>query len=122
MSRNNKRQIFYNIEVIDAGAKGKTVAKAPDGRIVLLPNAVPGDVVDHFRFVGFRRCWLYWLSIWRNSRFREQPWYQQQADAQHNQDDRRVTNIELYAKTFNLIAFCAVLFSRNKQKQANNNQ
>jgi len=29
-----------------AGAKGKTVAKAPDGRVVFLPNAVPGDVVD----------------------------------------------------------------------------
>ncbi|WP_040250516.1 23S rRNA (uracil(1939)-C(5))-methyltransferase RlmD [Psychroserpens mesophilus] len=44
--RNNKRQIFEHIEVIDAGAKGKTVAKAPDGRVVFLPNAVPGDVVD----------------------------------------------------------------------------
>ncbi len=31
---------------MDAGAKGKTVGKAPDGRIVFLDNAVPGDVVD----------------------------------------------------------------------------
>jgi 23S rRNA (uracil1939-C5)-methyltransferase len=46
MSRKYKKQIFCNIEVIDAGAKGKTVAKAPDGRVVFLPNAVPGDVVD----------------------------------------------------------------------------
>ncbi|MBR9845169.1 MAG: 23S rRNA (uracil(1939)-C(5))-methyltransferase RlmD [Algicola sp.] len=44
--RKSKRQIFEHIEVIDAGAKGKTVAKAPDGRVVFLPNAVPGDVVD----------------------------------------------------------------------------
>jgi 23S rRNA (uracil1939-C5)-methyltransferase len=44
--RKNKRQIFEHIEVIDAGAKGKTVAKAPDGRVVFLPNAVPGDIVD----------------------------------------------------------------------------
>ena len=44
--RNNKRQVFEHIEVIDAGAKGKTVAKAPDGRVVFLPNAVPGDIVD----------------------------------------------------------------------------
>jgi len=44
--RKNKRQVFEHIEVIDAGAKGKTVAKAPDGRVVFLPNAVPGDVVD----------------------------------------------------------------------------
>jgi len=44
--RKNKRQVFTNVEVIDAGAKGKTVAKAPDGRVIFLPNAVPGDVVD----------------------------------------------------------------------------
>jgi 23S rRNA (uracil1939-C5)-methyltransferase len=46
MSRKNKKQVFTNIEVIDAGAKGKTIAKAPDGKVILLPNAVPGDVVD----------------------------------------------------------------------------
>jgi 23S rRNA (uracil1939-C5)-methyltransferase len=46
MARRNKKQIFTNVEVIDAGAKGKTVAKAPDGKVVFLPNAVPGDVVD----------------------------------------------------------------------------
>ncbi len=44
--RKNKRQIFTNLEVIDAGAKGKTIAKAPDGRVIFLPNAVPGDIVD----------------------------------------------------------------------------
>jgi 23S rRNA (uracil1939-C5)-methyltransferase len=46
MSRRNKKQVFTNVEVIDAGAKGKTVAKAPDGRVIFLPNTVPGDVVD----------------------------------------------------------------------------
>ncbi|MFD2824730.1 23S rRNA (uracil(1939)-C(5))-methyltransferase RlmD [Lacinutrix iliipiscaria] len=46
MSRRNKKQVFTNLEVIDAGAKGKTIAKAPDGKVVFLPNAVPGDVVD----------------------------------------------------------------------------
>ncbi|WP_194766434.1 23S rRNA (uracil(1939)-C(5))-methyltransferase RlmD [Tamlana sp. I1] len=47
MSRKKSRkQVFENVEVIDAGAKGKTIAKAPDGKIILLPNAVPGDVVD----------------------------------------------------------------------------
>lgn len=44
--RNSKRKVFEHLEVIDAGAKGKTVAKAPDGKVVFLPNAVPGDVVD----------------------------------------------------------------------------
>jgi len=46
MRRKNRRQTFENLEVIDAGAKGKTVAKAPDGRVIFLNNAVPGDVVD----------------------------------------------------------------------------
>ncbi len=44
--RNSKRKIFEALEVIDAGAKGKTVAKAPDGKVVFLSNAVPGDIVD----------------------------------------------------------------------------
>ncbi len=46
MSRRIPKEIFQNIEVVDAGAKGKTIAKAPDGRVIFLSNAVPGDVVD----------------------------------------------------------------------------
>ncbi len=46
MARKNKQKIFENIEIIDAGARGKSVAKAPDGRVIFLTNAVPGDVVD----------------------------------------------------------------------------
>lgn len=46
MRKRNKRVVFENIEVIDAGAKGKTIGKAPDGRVIFLNNAVPGDIVD----------------------------------------------------------------------------
>ncbi len=46
MPRKNKFHIFENIEVIDTAAKGKSVAKSPDGRVVFLSNAVPGDIVD----------------------------------------------------------------------------
>lgn len=46
MSRKNRKQKFNQLEVIDAGAKGKAIAKAPDGKVIFLPNAVPGDVVD----------------------------------------------------------------------------
>ena len=46
MSRKKKNYIFENIEVIDAGARGKSVAKAPDGRVIFLTNAIPGDIVD----------------------------------------------------------------------------
>jgi len=34
------------VQVIDAGAKGKAIAKAPDGRVIFINNAVPGDIVD----------------------------------------------------------------------------
>jgi len=44
MARKNNRLILENLEVIDAGAKGKAVAKAPDGRVVFIDNAVPGDI------------------------------------------------------------------------------
>lgn len=46
MRKKNKRQVFENVEVVDAGAKGKTIGKAPDGRVIFLTNTVPGDVVD----------------------------------------------------------------------------
>ena len=46
MSRRNKRVIFKEVKVIDAGAKGKSIAKADDGRVIFLSNAIPGDVVD----------------------------------------------------------------------------
>ncbi|MBT8209104.1 MAG: 23S rRNA (uracil-5-)-methyltransferase RumA, partial [Eudoraea sp.] len=45
MRKRKKRLVFENIEVFGAGAKGKAIAKAPDGRILLISNAVPGDVV-----------------------------------------------------------------------------
>ena len=38
--------IFENVTVLDAGAKGVSVAKAPEGQIIFIPNVVPGDVVD----------------------------------------------------------------------------
>jgi len=46
MRKKTKRLVFENIEVTDAAAKGKTIGKAPDGRVIFLTNTVPGDVVD----------------------------------------------------------------------------
>ena len=47
MSRKITPKIVFNhIKVLDAGAKGVSVAKAPDGKVVFIPNVVPGDVVD----------------------------------------------------------------------------
>ena len=45
MRKRKKRIVFENIEVFGAGAKGKAIAKAPDGRVLFISNAVPGDVV-----------------------------------------------------------------------------
>lgn len=44
--RRTEKIVFENIEVLDAGAKGVSVAKAPEGQVIFLPNVVPGDVVD----------------------------------------------------------------------------
>jgi 23S rRNA (uracil1939-C5)-methyltransferase len=42
--RNTDRIILEDLEIIDAGAKGKSIAKAEDGRVVFVNNAVPGDI------------------------------------------------------------------------------
>ncbi|MCP4978614.1 MAG: 23S rRNA (uracil(1939)-C(5))-methyltransferase RlmD [Maribacter sp.] len=46
MRKKNRRLVFEKVEVIDAGAKGKTIGKAPDGRVIFMTNTVPGDIVD----------------------------------------------------------------------------
>lgn len=47
MGRKRREKIvFENVEVLDAGARGVSVAKAPDGKVIFIPNVVPGDVVD----------------------------------------------------------------------------
>lgn len=46
MRKKNTQIIFENIAVTDAGARGKSIAKSPDGRVIFLSNAIPGDVVD----------------------------------------------------------------------------
>ncbi|MFD2552293.1 23S rRNA (uracil(1939)-C(5))-methyltransferase RlmD [Bizionia sediminis] len=46
MSRKNRKQLFTKVEITDAGAKGKVIGKAPDGKVIFISNAVPGDVVD----------------------------------------------------------------------------
>ncbi|WP_430908453.1 23S rRNA (uracil(1939)-C(5))-methyltransferase RlmD [Maribacter sp. 2-571] len=46
MRKKKKKPFFEKVMVVDAGAKGKTIGKAPDGRVIFLSNTVPGDVVD----------------------------------------------------------------------------
>ena len=44
--KNTDKIVFDHIKVLDAGAIGVSVAKAPDGKVIFIPNVVPGDVVD----------------------------------------------------------------------------
>ncbi|AEW86271.1 23S rRNA (uracil(1939)-C(5))-methyltransferase RlmD [Flavobacterium columnare NBRC 100251 = ATCC 23463] len=44
--KKDKQVVFENVKVLDAGAKGVCVAKAPEGQVIFLSNVVPGDVVD----------------------------------------------------------------------------
>ena len=41
-----KERIFEHVEVIDLGDKGNAIGRTTDGRIVLVSEAVPGDVVS----------------------------------------------------------------------------
>lgn len=43
--KRNRYPLFEKVEIIDAGAEGKAVAK-PDGKVVFVTGAVPGDVAD----------------------------------------------------------------------------
>lgn len=44
--RKNTKKTFENVEVVDAGSKGKGIGKAADGRVLIIDHVVPGDVVD----------------------------------------------------------------------------
>jgi 23S rRNA (uracil1939-C5)-methyltransferase len=46
MGRKHIRPFFENIEVLAAASRGKSIGRAPDGRVILISNAIPGDVVS----------------------------------------------------------------------------
>lgn len=43
MQRKRPLPRFDDLEITDAGAKGRAIGKAPDGRVVFIPFAAPGD-------------------------------------------------------------------------------
>ena len=43
MPRKRPLPRFEDLEITDAGAKGRALGKAPDGRVVFVPYAAPGD-------------------------------------------------------------------------------
>ena len=45
MKKRKEPEYLYDVEIVDAGSEGMSVAK-PEGRVIFIPFGVPGDVVD----------------------------------------------------------------------------
>lgn len=45
MKKKKEPEYLYDVEIVDAGSEGMSVAK-PEGRVIFIPFGVPGDVVD----------------------------------------------------------------------------
>ena len=41
-----RRKLINDVEIIDIGDKGNSLGRTPDGEIVLVDGAVPGDIID----------------------------------------------------------------------------
>lgn len=46
MARKKDKPVVHNITVEAYAAEGKSIARLEDGKVLFLPNAIPGDVVD----------------------------------------------------------------------------
>ena len=57
MRKKKPALIWEGIEVKEAGAKGKSIAQAPDGKTVLITHAIPGDRVTVRVTKKKRRYW-----------------------------------------------------------------
>ncbi len=135
MRKKNTRLIFEHVEVIDAGAKGKTIGKAPDGRVVFLSNAVPGDIVDvlttkkrtsyfegeaiHFHSLSEKRtkpeCTHFGVCggcKWQNMEYAQQLFYKQK-EVENNL--RRIGHLEL-PEVSPILGSAKTYFYRNKME------
>lgn len=135
MRKKNSGHVFENVEVVDAGAKGKTIGKAPDGRVVFLSNAVPGDVVDvrttkkrksyfegeaiNFHILSDKRaearCEHFGVCggcKWQNMDYAHQLFYKQK-EVENNL--RRIGQLEL-PETMPIIGSAETYFYRNKME------
>ena len=46
MRKKRENLIFERLEILGAGAKGKSIAKSPNGKVIFIDNTVPGDIAD----------------------------------------------------------------------------
>ena len=135
MRKKNTRLIFEHVEVIDAGAKGKTIGKAPDGRVIFLSNTVPGDIVDvlttkkrtsyfegqaiHFHSLSDKRtipeCAHFGVCggcKWQNMEYAQQLFYKQK-EVENNL--RRIGHLEL-PEVSPILGSAKTYFYRNKME------
>jgi len=72
--RKAKRKEFENIRVKDVGSKGKGIANAPDGRIIFIDQAIPGDEVDVLTYKKRKAYYMAKTTYFHNrSRHRTTP-------------------------------------------------
>ena len=133
--KNTDKVVFHQIKVLDAGAKGVSVAKAPDGKVVFIPNVVPGDVVDVQTFKK-RKAYYEGKAVkfhefsehriepicehfgvcggckWQNMKYEQQLFYKQNEVKNHLQ---RIGKIEL-PEFENILGSEKKFFYRNKME------
>ena len=133
--KNTDKVVFHQIKVLDAGAKGVSVAKAPDGKVVFIPNVVPGDVVDVQTFKK-RKAYYEGKAVkfhefsehriepicehfgvcggckWQNMKYEQQLFYKQNEVKSHLQ---RIGKIEL-PEFENILGSEKKFFYRNKME------
>lgn len=133
--KRTERIVFENVEVLDAGAKGVSVAKAPDGKVIFIPNVVPGDVID-IQTVKKRKAYYEGIAIkihsfsknriepvcqhfgacggckWQNMSYEQQLFYKNQ-EVQNNL--KRIGKIEL-PEFEPILGSEKTLFYRNKME------
>ncbi len=133
--KRTERIVFENVEVLDAGAKGVSVAKAPDGKVVFIPHVVPGDIVD-IQTVKKRKAYYEGIAIkihhfsehriepvcqhfgacggckWQNMSYEQQLFYKNQ-EVQNNL--KRIGKIEL-PEFEPILGSEKTLFYRNKME------
>ncbi|WP_158960915.1 23S rRNA (uracil(1939)-C(5))-methyltransferase RlmD [Myroides fluvii] len=133
--KRTERIVFENVEVLDAGAKGVSVAKAPDGKVIFIPNVVPGDIID-IQTVKKRKAYYEGIAIkihsysknriepvcqhfgacggckWQNMSYEQQLFYKNQ-EVQNNL--KRIGKIEL-PEFEPILGSEKTLFYRNKME------
>jgi len=133
--KNTDKIVFDHISVLDAGAKGVSVAKAPDGKVIFIPNVVPGDVVDVQTFKK-RKAYYEGKAVrfheysehridplcqhfgvcggckWQNMKYSQQLYYKQNEVKNHLQ---RIGKVEL-PEFENILGSAKQFFYRNKME------